>query len=146
MRQSIVDPFSPEAARPEGTPRELRQFSAAAGAIPLAVGVVHVLRGGSIPGGLGWAAAGALVAGVGFAAPGLVRPVFAGLMVVTKPVGRLVSLLVLAAVYFGVFTPLALLFRLAGRDSLKLRRPLPGVSFWEPAPGPGDMRRYLKQY
>ena len=146
MRQNIVDPFSPGGVQPEGTPRELRQFSAVAGAILLAVAAVHLWRGGGIPAALAWAGAGVLVAGAGFLAPDLVRPVFAALMVLTKPVGRMISLLVLAAVYFAVFTPLGILFRLAGRDSLTLRRRPPGGSFWAAVPEPGDLRRYLKQY
>ena len=39
-------------------------------------------------------------------------------MALTKPIGHVVGLVLLAVVYYGVMTPLALAFRLAGRDGL----------------------------
>src|SRR6185312_526821 len=72
--------------------------------------------------GHGWLAAawwGAAVAGrlVGLARPELLRPVFVGLTAVTWPIGWVVSTGALAAIYYLVFTPVALGFRLAGRDA-----------------------------
>ncbi len=49
------------------------------------------------------------------------RGVFVALVLVTYPVGLVVSYTVLGAMFFLVFTPLGLLMRLAGRDPLGLR-------------------------
>jgi hypothetical protein len=49
------------------------------------------------------------------------RLVFVGLVVITYPIGLIVSNLVLGAMFFLVFTPLGILMRLFGRDALALR-------------------------
>ena len=53
--------------------------------------------------------------------------------------GRIVSPLVLGAIFFGLFTPLALLMRVFGRDELRLKL-RPDRSLWQardtPAGGP----------
>jgi hypothetical protein len=101
----------------------------------------------------GRTAAGAALAGLGVAVglPGLARPravrgLFVALMVLTWPIGWAVSHLVMAALYYGVFTPLGLCFRAAGRDVLALR-PRPGrATYWEPRPPAGGARRYFQPF
>jgi len=97
-----------------------------------------------------WGMALAAVAVI-FGLPGLLRPalvrwIFVAWMVVAFPIGWLVSRLILALLYFLVFTPLALWFRLRGRDLLG-RKPAPDQqSFWEPKQTPRDLRSYFRQY
>src|SRR5262245_22242706 len=101
--------------------RTLRQF---AGLCLLIFGALawqaHVRGQGQLA-----TALGALAFGLGV--PGLVwprclRPVFIGWMLAVFPVGFVVSQLVLAGLFYGCFTPLALIFRLRGRDALGLKR------------------------
>ncbi|MGE3803222.1 MAG: SxtJ family membrane protein [Gemmataceae bacterium] len=101
------------------------------GNTPLAVALL-VLALGLGPTGLLW--------------PSAVKPVFVGWMLLARPVGWLVSHLLLAILYHALFTPLGLFFRLIGRDRLQrqLRPELP--SYWEPRPTMDDPRRYLRQY
>lgn len=81
----------------------------------------------------------------GLISPGLVRPVYMAAMAVTRPIGHVISIIMLGAIYFGFITPLALLFRLMRRDNLALRRG--DVStYWTPKPEPSDSRSYLRQY
>jgi len=77
--------------------------------------------------------------------PTLLRLVFVAWMVAAWPIGWLVSRGVLAAVYFGVITPLALFFRAIGRDALR-RRPAQVDSYWVTKSTPTDPRRYFRQY
>src|SRR5262245_27002753 len=77
-----------------------------------------------------WAVALAIGA-VGLVYPALIRPVFVGAMVVTFPIGWVVSHLLLAAVFCCLFTPIGVVFRLIGRDALGLRRTAAG-SYWRP--------------
>src|SRR5262245_28654432 len=49
------------------------------------------------------------------------RAVFVGLMVITYPIGLVVSTVALALLFYLVFTPLGWGMRLAGRDPLRLR-------------------------
>ena len=83
---------------------------------------------------------------LGLVRPRLVRPIFVAWTVLAFPIGWAVSRLALAAVFFGVVTPIGLAFRLIGRDPLRLR-PEPGrPSYWEPRPATADPARYLRQY
>jgi hypothetical protein len=67
-------------------------------------------------------------------------------MVLAFPIGWAVSLLTLGLVYYGLFTPLGLAFRLVGRDALGLR-PRPGATtHWAPRPAVADVRRYFRQF
>jgi len=88
----------------------------------------------------------ALTAGLlGMLRPQWLRPVFVGWMILAFPVGWLMSHLLLAALYYGVFTPLGLLLRLLGKDSLGLQRST-AASYWQEKPQQADLRRYLRQY
>lgn len=125
------------------TARTLRQFAG-----------LCVLFGG------GWAAArwwqgdetaaavlGALclaAAVLGAVAPMLLRPVFVGWMVLVFPIGWVVSRVTLLALFLVVLTPVALWFRVSGRDLLRLRRPA-GHSYWTPKPQPPDVDSYFRQ-
>jgi hypothetical protein len=88
----------------------------------------------------------ALVVGlVGVARPQLIRPIYVGWMVLTFPIGWTVSQLMLAVLYYGLFTPIGLLFRLFGRDPLQLRQPAT-ETYWSAKSTPADPRRYFKQF
>ena len=64
--------------------------------------------------------------------------------VVTFPIGWVLSHLLLGAVFYCLFTPLGLIFRLIGRDALGLRRSV-AVSYWRPKPAANDLRGYFRQ-
>jgi hypothetical protein len=81
---------------------------------------------------------------LGMIRPGLFRPIFVGAMMATFPIGWLVSRVVLAGLFYGLFTPLGLLFRLRGRDVLERRRPNRD-SYWVPKETPADVRAYFRQ-
>jgi fucose 4-O-acetylase-like acetyltransferase len=65
---------------------------------------------------------GVLLAIAGSVRPGLVRPFYLVALAVAFPIGWLVSNLAFLAMYYLLLTPLALFFRLVGRDVLVLRR------------------------
>lgn len=101
-------------------------------------------RGWPPAAGLACAAAGALgLVAVGH--PRWLGPLFVAASLATFPVGWLVSRMVLGALLYGMFTPLGLAFRLAGRDPLALRRRATDT-YWTSKPAPRDRRRYLRQY
>ena len=88
---------------------------------------------------------GVLVGGAGLVRPRLVRPIFVGWMCLAFPIGWVVSHVVLAVLFYGLFTPIALAFRLVGRDALALRRPSGQDSYWLAKPPPADVRSYYRQ-
>jgi hypothetical protein len=91
-------------------------------------------------------AAAALVGVWGCFRPGDLRPIFVGWMVLAFPIGWVVSLVALAVLFYGVFTPIGLAFRLAGRDFLKLRRDANAETYWEPMVLSSDPKSYLNQF
>ena len=80
----------------------------------------------------------------GLVRPAVVRPVFTVLVAITTPIGRVVSLVLLAAMFYGLFTPIAVLFRLFGRDALQVKRPA-RPSHWLQKPAVTDARSYMRQ-
>jgi hypothetical protein len=91
-----------------------------------------------------------LVAGVvgilGLAVPRSIRPIYVGWMIAAFPIGWVVSHAILALIFYGLFTPLAALFRVLGRDPLH-RKPRPGIdSYFVPKTTPVDSASYLRQY
>ena len=87
----------------------------------------------------------AVVVGVtGLLVPRAVKPIFVGWMIAAFPIGWTVSRIVLAAMFYLIFTPVAVVFRLMGRDPLHLRRG-DGRSHWGAKPAPADSETYFRQ-
>jgi len=63
-------------------------------------------------------AAGAALCLCSLVSPRLTRLLYLGLTLVAMPIGFVVSFILLAAFYFLLLTPVALVFRLIGRDAL----------------------------
>jgi hypothetical protein len=80
----------------------------------------------------------------GLARPESIRPVFTTAVAITTPIGRLVSVIMLGAIYYVLFTPVAFLFRMFGRDALQLKRPA-RPSHWLQKPAVTDPRSYMRQ-
>jgi Saxitoxin biosynthesis operon protein SxtJ len=92
-------------------------------------------------------AAAALGVGLtGLVWPGRIRPVFVGWMKAAYPIGWVVSRIVLSVIFYGVFTPLALVFRLLRRDALSLESRPAAITYWHSKPSSADKARYLRQY
>jgi hypothetical protein len=128
------------------TPRTLRQFAAAWLVFFLLGGLHQYLVRGRPQVGLIMAGLAVAVGVLGLARPVAVRWLFVGAMVAAFPIGWVVSQLMLLVMFFAVITPVALIFRIIGRDALQ-RKPAPDrASLWVPKTTPSDVRRYFKQY
>jgi hypothetical protein len=134
------------------TDRKLRQFAAIFAAGCLLLGAVVVWR---IAPALEWeprAAAfwvwmvGATVGLVGLALPKLVRPIYLLWMGVAMPIGWVVSHVLLAVLFFGVFTLVGALLRLRGWDPLHMRRKSGVDSYWRPRGGERKTEDYFRQF
>jgi hypothetical protein len=77
--------------------------------------------------------------------PALIKPIYLGWMVAVFPIGWTVSRLLLGAVFFGMLTPLAVVFRARGRDPLHLRR-VPRDTYWTAKRQPGGAAEYFRQF
>jgi hypothetical protein len=74
------------------------------------------------------------------------RGIYLGLILVTLPIGWLVSFILLAAFYFLLLTPLGLLFRLIGRDPLRRKFDSTADSYWLTRKPPDKLDRYFHQF
>ena len=83
---------------------------------------------------------------LGWIRPDWMRWVYVGWMVLAFPIGWTVSQVMLVVMFFGLFTPIGLIFRLIGRDPLHRARSPERNSYWSPKPAPADLRRYFKQF
>ncbi len=124
----------------------LRQFAAAWLVFFLALGAYQYLGRDRIPLGLALMGMALVIGLLGLIRPQAVRWLFVGWMVAAFPIGWLISLLMLLLMFYGLITPVALLFRLRGRDLLGRKRPVAGATFWLPKHTPQDVRSYFRQY
>ena len=78
--------------------------------------------------------------------PTAARWLYVGLTLVAMPIGIVVSFVLLGAFYFLLLTPLAILFRLIGRDALRRRYEPAAESYWVAHKPNDNMERYLHQF
>jgi Saxitoxin biosynthesis operon protein SxtJ len=138
MHWSDID-FQPER-------KKLRQFAVLWLCFFLGLAVWKGLwQGQTLVGGL-LAAIAVAVGVVGSISPARIRLVFVAATVLAFPIGWVVSHLILAMLFFGVLTPVGLLFRLLGRDPLLLKRRANAESYWLAKPPAAHPRRYFHQF
>jgi len=126
--------------------RILRQFAAAWVVVFSALAANQWLMRGNPRIAAALLVAGVLVGSIGLVRPHAVRWLFVASTVAAFPIGWVVSQVMLIVLFVGVITPVALLFRLQGRDRLS-RKPASGrSSYWKPKVTTEDIARYLRQY
>jgi hypothetical protein len=128
------------------TSRTLRQFAALWIVFFLALAAWYGLAQGHRTLGVALAIAAVTIGPLGLINPRWIKPIYTVWMVAVFPIGWLVSLVLMAVVYYGVVTPIAVAFRLTGRDSLQRHSPPEADTCWRPKPMPQDPARYLRQY
>ncbi len=132
------------------TDRQLRQFGVACLIfLPiigwLTSGKPRSLESANLPVLGGLAGIGLLLAIVSWIQPRLINPLFLGASLIALPFGLVVGELVLLLIFFLVFTPMALVFRLIGRDALQCRLDRNAKSYWQPKSQPKDAASYYRQ-
>ena len=90
-----------------------------------------------------WAVGAALA--VAAFVPGLGRAAYLAVYVASSAIGYVVSHVILFAIFFLIFTPIAFLLRLMGKDLLQLRVPA-GQSLWVERPAPRGKDSYYRQF
>jgi hypothetical protein len=92
---------------------------------------------------IGWGIAG-VISLFGLVFPPLIRPIFVGLILLTYPIGWVVSHLLLGLIYYGIVTPVGLILRMTGHDPLQLKTPS-GNTLWKTPVGKNGPGSYLRQ-
>jgi carbamoyltransferase len=138
-----IDPLLPEQP-PELSDRLLRQFAGLWLLFCGGLAYLQHLRGRPTVA-VVLVVLGLIFGPLGLFRPQWVRPLYVALTTVTRPIGWVVSQVLLALLYYGVFTPFGWAMRLAGRDALRLRpRPEQGT-YWAPKPVSDGVRSYFRQ-
>ena len=99
---------------------------------------------------LGWAiglaVAGVVIFTLSRISDSLVRPVQVALTLLALPIGWVMSYVILAVFYFGILTPLAVVFKIIRRDALHRKPDKAATTYWAPHRQPASMRQYFNQF
>ena len=91
-------------------------------------------------------AAGLVIFVISLISANITRIIYLGLTFAALPIGLVVSFAVLALFYFLLLTPVALVFRLIGRDVLSRRFEPEAESYWVKRRLHDDLKRYFHQF
>ncbi len=110
------------------TAREVRKFG-------LTIGVVLVLLAVFLwwkekPSAIYFALAGVLFASATGLWPRLMRPFYLGWMAFAVVMGFIMTRVILAVLFYGMFTPMALVMKALGKDPLRERRDKTAQTYW----------------
>jgi hypothetical protein len=127
--------------------KELRNFAAIALIASAIISLLlYVLKGLAVQ----WVAiifaAGFIIFISSFVCLKITRIIYLSLILVTFPIGYVVSFILLAAFYFLLLTPLGLFFRLIGRDSLCRKFDLNAKSYWLSRQSPKNLDSYFHKF
>ena len=125
------------------TRRQLKQF----GVICLAVLPFVAWMWGAAATTIGYfAAVGLVVAVLSFVFPAAAKWIFVALSLIAIPIGLVLGEVAMLVMYFGVFLPIGLIFRLMRRDALGHRRPPSAETYWQPKKQPSHVSSYYRQF
>jgi hypothetical protein len=119
-----------------------RTFGVVIGLIAVLFGVYPLVHGDPLR--LWLLIPGAALLLVGVLKPGLLAPLNLVWFWIGKLLGMVVAPIVMMMIFFVTITPIALIVRWSGKDSLRLRRRSAVDSYWIKREGPGSTRESLK--
>ena len=125
------------------TTRTLRQFAVLWLIFFGSIGVWRIWHG-SREVGAAMVGLAVIVGLLGIMRPLAIRWIFTGWLIAAFPIGWVVSQVMLGVLFYGMFTPVALLFKAIGRDALRVRR-TSSDTYYVPKPG-SDARGYFRQF
>ena len=124
------------------TNRQLRQFGVICS---VALPAIGWLWGGGPKTISGLLAIGCVLAVIGCFFPRALRIPFLSLTVAATPLGLIIGELAMLLIYFGVFLPIGLCFRLLGRDALQLKMGRSQTTYWQARKPAGGPESYYRQ-
>ena len=74
------------------------------------------------------------------------RWLYVALSILAFPIGLVLSYVIMGTLYFLIIGPIAISFRLFGRDSMRRRYDEDAASYWTKASPPRDKESYFHQY
>jgi hypothetical protein len=95
---------------------------------------------------LTFAALGSIAAFFSLVAPRANRVLYVGLTLLAFPIGFVLSYVIMGTLFFLIIGPIAVLFRLLGRDPMHRRYDRNASSYWQDAHPARDKESYFHQY
>ena len=126
------------------SPRQLAVFSAAWVLFFSIVGGMTFANSGAVA--IGLLVVALLVPTVGLVVPGFMRIIYLGASYLTFPIGFVLLYVIMAAVYFLLFSPMGMLMRLFGYDPMRRRFDPKADTYWTPRRGEDNIKSYFKQF
>lgn len=83
---------------------------------------------------------------IGFFVPAFMRWVWIAVMLVTFPIGWVVSHLLMAMIFYLVFTPCGWIMRAVGYDPMQRRFDKHATTYWQERKQPEDTTGYFRQF
>lgn len=80
------------------------------------------------------------------AAPRVLWPLYIFMTVVFYPVGFVLGYVMMGVVYFLVITPIAVIFKIIGRDAMTREFDPSAETYWIKRRPPASVKRYLRQF
>ncbi len=88
---------------------------------------------------------GLLMGGMAAFKPSLLKWVFIAASLITFPIGFVVGEILMFTIYLIAFAPMALLFRIIGRDALEKQLDRNAETYWQAKAQPKDAASYFRQ-
>ncbi len=79
-------------------------------------------------------------------APRALKPLYWAMTLIGAPIGLVVSTVVMLAVYYVVITPMAVVFKIIGRDALNRKFDPSAATYWICRQPPENTKRYFRQF
>ncbi|MCG8403905.1 MAG: hypothetical protein MI923_01780 [Phycisphaerales bacterium] len=79
-------------------------------------------------------------------APPALKPLYVLMTVITFPIGLVVSYLTMAVIFYGILTPVGLIFKLIGRDAMNRKFEPSATTYWVKRKPPANVKRYFRQF
>ena len=91
------------------------------------------------------AGVGLVLALAGIAVPKAIKPVFLALTILAAPIGLAAGEVAMLFIYFAVFVPIGVFFRLSKRDALQMNPDRERTTYWQPKKQPTSVADYYRQ-
>ncbi|MFH1406922.1 MAG: SxtJ family membrane protein [Candidatus Omnitrophota bacterium] len=130
----------------ENNTKKLRQFGLTLGIILIAFGVVHFLRQ-RVSLAVWFFAVGSAILALVLFAPKWLGPLYFVFTKVTRAIGWVNSYVILSLIYYVILTPIALIMRIFGKDSLERKIDKKINSYWvKKSTGKASKETLKRQY